>query len=185
MVLDMLVGEVGFYRGHRWSHATSLLWRFHAVHHSAEHLDLMVNTRAHPVGIVFPNLCGLTWLYATGLASPVGSHPGRVAALVLFVGSMWRYLIHAHVRVRLGQLEAVLASPFFHHWRPTRDEHRDRNYAAMLPVMDRLLGTLHMPKAWPAAYGGSRPMPGALAGELIAPFAPAPPPPAPWPPAPC
>jgi sterol desaturase/sphingolipid hydroxylase (fatty acid hydroxylase superfamily) len=185
MVLAMIVGEVGFYWGHRWSHEIPLLWRFHAVHHSAEHLDFMVNSRAHPVDIVFTRLCGLTLLFATGLASPMGAHPGLVPALVLFAGSMWSYLIHANVRVRLGPLEAVLASPFFHHWHHTRDDHRDHNYAAMLPVMDRMFGTLHMPKAWPVAYGLSTPMPGALIGQLIAPFAAAPPAPDPSPPAAC
>ena len=72
MIAAMVVGEIGFYWGHRWSHEIPLIWRFHAVHHSAEHVNFLVNTRAHPVDMVFTRLCGLTLLYATGLASPVG-----------------------------------------------------------------------------------------------------------------
>lgn len=179
MCAAMVVGEFGFYWGHRWCHEIRLLWRFHAVHHSAEHIDFLVNARAHPVDMVFTRLCGLVLLYATGLAAPVGPNPTLVPALVLFVGSTWSYFIHANVRWRLGPLEEVIASPAFHHWHHTRDDHKDHNYASMLPVMDRLFGTFYLPASWPAAYGTATPVPAGLIGQLLdplAPVAPAPPP---------
>ena len=172
MILAMIVGEVGFYWGHRWSHEIPLLWRFHAVHHSAETIDFLVNTRAHPVDMVFTRLCGLTLLYATGLASPVGPHAGLVPAIVLFVGSAWSFFIHANVRWRLGPFEEVLSSPAFHHWHHTLEDHKDHNYASMLPIMDRVFGTFYLPREWPAAYGASTPMPRTLTGQLLEPFAP-------------
>jgi sterol desaturase/sphingolipid hydroxylase (fatty acid hydroxylase superfamily) len=175
MALAMIVGEFGFYWGHRWSHEWPLLWRFHAVHHSAEHIGFLVNTRAHPVDMVFTRLCGLALLYATGLASPVGPNPTLIPAIVLFVGSMWSFFIHANVRWRLGPLEEVLSSPAFHHWHHTRDDHKDHNYASMLPVMDRVFGTFYLPKAWPTAYGTGTYVPSTITGQLLEPFAPTPP----------
>ena len=172
MIAAMVVGEIGFYWGHRWSHEIPLLWRFHAVHHSAEHVNFLVNTRAHPVDMVFTRLCGLTLLSATGLASPVGPNPTLVPALVLFIGALWSFFIHANLRWRLGPLEEVLSSPAFHHWHHTRDDHRDHNYSAMLPVMDRVFGTFYLPREWPAAYGTDTPVPDGLIGQLLEPLAP-------------
>jgi sterol desaturase/sphingolipid hydroxylase (fatty acid hydroxylase superfamily) len=174
MIAAMVVGEVGFYWGHRWSHEWPLLWRFHAVHHSAEHINFMVNTRAHPVDVVFTRLCGLVLLYATGLASTVGDHPSLVPTLVLLVGSMWSYFIHANLRWRLGPLEEVLSSPAFHHWHHTREDHRDHNYSSMLPFMDRVFGTFYLPRHWPEAYGTDTPVADSLVGQMLDPFGPQP-----------
>ena len=168
----MLVGEVGFYWGHRWSHEWPWLWRFHAVHHSAEHVGYLVNTRAHPVDLVFTRMCGLVLLYATGLAAPVGPHPTLIPALVLFIGAFWSYFIHANIKVRLGFFEEILSTPFFHHWHHTRDDHKDHNYSSMVPVMDRIFGTMYRPKHWPADYGTATPVSDSVTGQLLDPFTP-------------
>jgi sterol desaturase/sphingolipid hydroxylase (fatty acid hydroxylase superfamily) len=172
MIAAMVVGELGFYWGHRLSHEIPLLWRFHAVHHSAEKLDFLVNTRAHPVDMVFTRLCGLILLYATGLVGTVGPNPTLVAALVLYIGSLWSFFIHANVRWRLGFFEEILSTPAFHHWHHSRHDHIDHNYSAMLPVMDRVFGTFYLPREWPAEYGTDTAMPTSIAGQLVSPFAP-------------
>lgn len=168
----MLVGELGFYWGHRWSHEWPWLWRFHAVHHSAEHVGYLVNTRAHPVDLVFTRMCGLVLLYATGFASPIGPHPTLIPALVLFVGAFWSYFIHANIKVRLGVFEEILSTPFFHHWHHTRNDHKDHNYSSMVPVMDRIFGTMYRPNHWPAEYGTDTPISASVTGQLLDPFTP-------------
>jgi hypothetical protein len=64
-----------------------------------------------PVDVIFTRLCGLTLLYATGHASPVGPNPSLAPMLVLLIGSLWSFFIHANVRWRLGPLEEIIAPP--------------------------------------------------------------------------
>jgi sterol desaturase/sphingolipid hydroxylase (fatty acid hydroxylase superfamily) len=170
----LVAGELGFYWGHRWTHEVPLLWRFHSIHHSAEQIDWLVNTKGHPIDIIFTRLCGFVPMYALGLAQPlVGTHIDVVPMLVLLIGTTWGYVIHANVRWRFGPLEWLLATPHFHHWHHTNDEHVDRNYASMLPVMDKLFGTAYLPaKQWPPVYGIHGHMPGGLVGQLVHPLLP-------------
>ena len=170
----MAVGETAYYWAHRLSHQIPFLWRFHAVHHSAEQMDFLVNTRMHPVDLVWSRMAMLTPIYALGLADPVRFGDGLIAEIVLISGSTWGYFIHSNVGWRLGPFEWLLTTPGFHHWHHTRGgKRRDCNYASMLPVLDRIFGTHYLPDAWPERYGIDEKMPDSLAGQFIQPLAPA------------
>ncbi len=169
----LVVGDIGFYWGHRWSHEIPLLWRFHTIHHSAEHVDFLVNTRAHPVDMVFTRLCGLVPLYVLGLAAPMRGNASLIPILVLLLGTIWGFFIHANVRWRFGPLEWLIATPAFHHWHHTNDgpAYINKNYAPLLPWVDRMFGTLHLPKnAQPARYGIDESLPRGLFRQLLGPF---------------
>jgi len=173
LAASLVVGEIGFYWGHRWSHEFPLLWRFHAIHHSAEHVDFLVNTRAHPVDMVFTKLCGVIPLYVIGLAAPMRGTDGYIPLLVILLGTFWGFFIHANVRWRFGPLEWLVATPAFHHWHHTNDgpDVINKNYASMLPWLDRIFGTLYLPKdKQPERYGIDQPMPRSLFGQLVDPF---------------
>lgn len=166
--LALLVGEIGFYWGHRLTHRIPLLWRFHSIHHSAREIDFLTNTRAHPVDMVFARTLGFIPVIALGLTGDSST----VTALFLVLGTLWGFFIHANVRWRFGLLEHVIATPFFHRWHHTNDARRDGNYAAMFPFVDHLFGTYQSPDHWPAGYGIDTAMPASLGGQLLEPFMP-------------
>jgi sterol desaturase/sphingolipid hydroxylase (fatty acid hydroxylase superfamily) len=168
--VSLVIAEIGFYWGHRWTHEIPFLWRFHAVHHSAPSVDFMVNTRLHPLDMMFERLCGLIPLYILGLAQP--SAAGSIVPLLVAVtGTFWGFFIHANVRWRLGPLEWLVSTPAFHHWHHTRYDHINRNYAPLFPWVDRLFGTLYLPKdAWPSEYGIQGQMDPTFSGQLLNPL---------------
>ena len=169
IVAALFIAEIGAYWGHRLSHQIPFLWRFHSIHHAPEHIDWLVDTRAHPVDIAITRLSGLTPIYLLGLAAPAG--PGSsVAAAVTVFGTFWAFFVHANVRWRLGPLEWLVATPAFHHWHHTNDEHRDHNYAALFPVVDRMFGTHHLPAHWPPVYGIDKPPPEGFIDQLVHPL---------------
>jgi sterol desaturase/sphingolipid hydroxylase (fatty acid hydroxylase superfamily) len=169
----LLATEIGYYWGHRWTHTIPILWRFHAVHHSAREIDFMVSTHAHPVDTAFSHMCSMLPLYVFGLAAPAADSGSILVMLVNVVGQCWGYFLHANVRARLGPLEKLITTPAFHHWHHTLGAPTDRNYSAILPWLDRIFGTYHLPKGeWPAAYGINEDMPLGMGRQLAQPLLP-------------
>jgi sterol desaturase/sphingolipid hydroxylase (fatty acid hydroxylase superfamily) len=168
--LVLLVTDLGGYWAHRAFHHFPVLWRFHAVHHSAENLDWLVNTRAHPVDLVFTRMCAVAPVYLLGLAQATPGGLDPVIALVAITGTIWTFFVHANVNFRLGPLEWLISSPAFHHWHHTKDQHRNHNFAAMFPVIDKIFGTAWLPRHWPSAYGIKASMPTSLSDQLWSPM---------------
>jgi sterol desaturase/sphingolipid hydroxylase (fatty acid hydroxylase superfamily) len=172
-ILALIVGDFGVYWAHRWSHEIPFLWRFHAIHHSAEKMDWIVNNRAHPIDMLYTRFCGLSLLFLLGLAQPTDDTIDLLPVYYTLFGHVWSYIIHANVRWRFGIIEQLIATPAFHHWHHTNDgtEYINKNYAAIFPAMDILFGTLYLPKRWPKTYGIDTPMATSLMGQLLQPFA--------------
>jgi len=153
------------YWGHRLQHRTPFLWRFHAVHHSAEHLDWLAAHREHP----------LDTIYTVGLINlPVFVLGLDLHALIMFVyfRGLWAIYIHSNVRMPLPWIRWLIGAPELHHW------HHDKNilagnYANISPLMDLLFGTYVCPDHEPAALGLSgEPLPQNYFAQLLYPLLP-------------
>jgi sterol desaturase/sphingolipid hydroxylase (fatty acid hydroxylase superfamily) len=176
LLAALVLSEIGYYWAHRLSHAIPFLWRFHAIHHSAEHVDFLVNSRAHPIDMVFGRFCALVPMYVLGLAGPIGPSGTLVPIVVTLYGALWGFFVHANLRLRFGPLEWLVTTPAFHHWHHTRTGPIDRNFSSNLPWLDWIFGTAYLPRdAWPESYGISSKMPDDLIDQLAYPLLPPPP----------
>ena len=174
--VTMVLGEVGYYWGHRWSHQIPLLWKFHSIHHSAERLDFLVNGRAHPVDMVFGRFCALVPVVALGFGGPAAKSGSQVVIAVTLFGTIWSFFIHSNLRWRFGPLEWLVSTPAFHHWHHTQRGPINRNYSSTLPWLDWIFGTFHLPNQWPESYGIEEPMPNTIWGQFLHPIVDPPPP---------
>ena len=156
---------------HRLFHAVPALWRFHAIHHSAEDMDWLAGSRLHLVDVALTR--GLTYVPIYLL----GFNEAPLYAYVAFV-SFQATFIHANLRFDFGPLRWLFATPQFHHWHHAADKEAiDKNFAVHLPVFDWLFGTCHLPKRrWPDSYGigGGHEMPDGYVKQFIHPFVPDP-----------
>jgi sterol desaturase/sphingolipid hydroxylase (fatty acid hydroxylase superfamily) len=173
-IVGFVAGEVGYYWGHRWSHEIPLLWRFHSIHHSAEDMDFLVNSRAHPVDMVFGRFCGLVPVYVLGFGGPTALADSVVPVVATLLGTVWGFFVHANLRWRFGPLEWLISTPAFHHWHHTRTGPINRNYSSTLPWLDRIFGTFHLPREWPESYGIKAKIPDTLTEQLVYPLFPTP-----------
>jgi sterol desaturase/sphingolipid hydroxylase (fatty acid hydroxylase superfamily) len=165
-VAEMIViGDIGFYAAHRAFHAFPWLWKFHRIHHSIEELDWLAAARVHPIDQIVTRGASLLPVFALGFS--------EIAIGIYLLLYYWQsFLVHANVRIPFGPLRWLLASPEFHHWHHSDDrEARDRNFAAQLPVLDLLFGTLHMPRGKrPHRYGTDQAVPRSYVSQLLYPF---------------
>jgi sterol desaturase/sphingolipid hydroxylase (fatty acid hydroxylase superfamily) len=187
-VVFAAVADFSTYWIHRLHHENSVLWPFHAVHHSAEVLTPITLYRKHPVydflgGALRAVLVGIT----TGIV--IFAFFGKIGVLAVgganlvycafnFVGSNLR---HSHIWFSYGPvLERIFISPAqhqIHHSRQPR--HHDRNYGEIFALWDWMFGTLYVPRERETfdigladAAGNPLPQPhGTLRAALLQPFA--------------
>jgi sterol desaturase/sphingolipid hydroxylase (fatty acid hydroxylase superfamily) len=135
-ILLLFLGiEFFYYWYHRASHEIRWLWATHAVHHSAQHLNLTAAYRLGWTGwlsgsfLFFMPLC---WL---------GFHPIAVA-IGLEVNLTYQFWIHTELIPKLGWLEYLFNTPSHHRvHHAVNPGYLDRNYGGVLIIFDRLFGT--------------------------------------------
>ena len=152
------------YSWHRACHRFDVLWRFHAVHHSAPHVDWLAAHREHP-------LDGLTTQAALNLPLVLLGVPLSWLAGVIAFRGLWAIFIHSNVKLPVGPLRWLFGAPELHRWHHARQGMARHNFANLAPYLDVLFGTYHRPagdEAW--EVGLDEPQPNGYVAHLMEPF---------------
>ena len=148
------------YWAHRWYHEVPELWKFHAIHHSPEHMDWISGFRIHPMdfALVGP---GFFFLVFAGFSAETS---GILALLQIVTG----LFLHANVGWKLRPLHRLIPTPEFHHWHHANEkEAHCSNYSGFLPLWDIIFGTYYMPPdKRPEKYGIDEEIPEGMLGQL-------------------
>jgi sterol desaturase/sphingolipid hydroxylase (fatty acid hydroxylase superfamily) len=163
----MFLTDLVQYWLHRLFHRIPALWRFHAVHHSAQAMDWMAGARMHFLEILILRSTTVIPMIVLGFSQ-------GVVNTYIFVVYLYATFVHSNLGLRFGVIEKLLVTPRFHHWHHgIEKEAIDVNFAVHFPLLDRVFGTHHLPEdgRWPEGYGiGGHPVPKGYWRQFLHPF---------------
>jgi sterol desaturase/sphingolipid hydroxylase (fatty acid hydroxylase superfamily) len=140
LALALVVGEFFLYWAHRLGHELPLLWRFHAMHHSAPRLYFLNAVRFHPVDLAISHFSPLIALAMLGADA-------RVLALFNLVSAVHGMFQHTNLPIRCGPLNWIFSMAELHRWHHSRlVEESNTNFGQNLIVWDVVFGTRFLPK---------------------------------------
>jgi sterol desaturase/sphingolipid hydroxylase (fatty acid hydroxylase superfamily) len=168
IALACAVAELFDYWGHRLLHESRLLWRVHAIHHSAPRVYWLNGTRTHPAEVLFRGLFGAIPLGALGVAPEVLAYwavIGRVAGLYQ----------HANIDFALGPFSWIFSIGELHRWHHARGFRAAQcNYGNTFIVWDAVFGTRRLPEGLPSpaevGIEGMEDFPRSWGRQLLAPL---------------
>ena len=149
-----LAYELAYWVYHYLSHTVPFLWEMHKVHHSAEVLTPLTNSRVHPIeGVlhlnttaVFLGVTEATVTYLLGAPAQQLSIANSNLLVVIFT-YLLAHLHHTHLWISFtGPLGRIFISPAHHQiHHSTNPIHFNKNMGSVLALWDWLFGTLHVP----------------------------------------
>ena len=149
-LLNFVLVDYLYYWNHRLLHGRRL-WATHAVHHTAEHLDLFVTSR----NTVWTSLL-IVYVWVNAFLIYLLSEPAPfiLSAAITASLDLWRHTSFGFDPMSpvSRALALVLITPNEHAWHHSRDR-AGKNFGANLSLWDRLHGTYCRPAAGPEKLG--------------------------------
>jgi sterol desaturase/sphingolipid hydroxylase (fatty acid hydroxylase superfamily) len=135
--LTIVAMDAANWLAHYADHRFTMLWRFHALHHSQEELSVLTSFRAHPLMHTTGFLLASVPVVVLMPARPID--PVLITAYVC-VGT----LQHANLRWTYGPLGWILVSPAYHRLHHATDT-QDVNLGVVLTIWDVMAGRARFP----------------------------------------
>jgi sterol desaturase/sphingolipid hydroxylase (fatty acid hydroxylase superfamily) len=141
-IIAFFADDFTFYWHHRLSHEIRMLWATHINHHSSQQYNLATALRQSPAEYLYKKIW---WIWMPLL----GFHPFMILILMQ-ISLIYQFWIHTETINKLGFLEKIFNTPSHHRVHHASDvEYLDKNYAGVLIIWDRLLGTFREEKQRP------------------------------------
>lgn len=158
--------DFGLWVMHWVSHHYPLLWRLHALHHSAERLYWLNGERRHPLSALLLAAPGL-------LVTVLLGAPAEVIGCWLAMISVHLAFQHANLNYTVGPFRQMLGVAEIHRWHHKRDYHDAQvNFGEFWMIWDHLFGTFRYQVNGVRAgeVGIPQSMPGTYFAQLAWPF---------------
>lgn len=136
------------YFWHRANHRFPYLWRFHAIHHSDNTMNVTTSGRFHSIELGLAGLASLPVLFLLQISPEV---------LLVYETTLVAVSMLHHSTINLGQwdwaLSLLIVTPRVHSIHHSRDpNHLEYNFSSVLSFWDRLFRTFHLSNS-PISHG--------------------------------
>jgi sterol desaturase/sphingolipid hydroxylase (fatty acid hydroxylase superfamily) len=135
LIIAILIADIGISLVHYASHKNTLLWKFHAVHHSVKRMYGFNGLMKHPIHQIIETLAGVAPLIILGI-------PQDIISLLLVAVILQLLLQHSNVKYYTGALRYILAINKlhrFHHLNTAKEG--NVNFGLFTTFTDHLLRT--------------------------------------------
>ncbi len=135
MLVCILLADLTYYWGHRFTHRVGMAWATHEVHHSSANFNMSVAYRFGPLDDLWP-IAFDVWLVV------IGFDPFLAFFATLFVLQYQTFLHTEGIGKFPRFVEAVMNTPSHHRvHHGANPQYLDKNFAGMLIIWDRMFGT--------------------------------------------
>jgi sterol desaturase/sphingolipid hydroxylase (fatty acid hydroxylase superfamily) len=134
----LFLGEFVFWFSHLVRHNVAAFWSFHAVHHSQKQLNFATDDRTHFGDQLISSLVMVIPLLMFQVADL------KTVGVIVLYRSLHNRFIHSNLKLNLGWLGWVIASPQFHRVHHSVDPaHADKNFGGFFSIFDYAFGTAY------------------------------------------